>query len=207
MAAADMPHSRDAAADAPVFDLIRQRWSPRSFRPDPVTDEDLRAVFEAARWAPSNGNSQPWRYLLTFRGEPAHRRLVATLNAGNRRWAPSAPVLVAAYARTTFPPKGDKPARTNPTAQHDLGLANAILAIQATALGLHVHFMAGFDADALLAAFPPPADTIPVTVFAIGSLAEPDALPEDLRTREVTPRVRRPRAEFVVVDAWPDAGR
>ncbi len=149
------PSEHSAAVDVPVHHLVRDRWSPRSFRHDPVDGEDLARLFEAARWAPSNGNAQPWRYLLTYRGEPAHQRLVATLNEGNRRWAPNAPVLVASYAQTVFAAKGDRPARVNPTALHDLGLANATLALQATALGLCVHFMAGFDAPAGFARWHP----------------------------------------------------
>lgn len=199
------PSERSAAADVPIHHLIRDRWSPRSFRPEPVDGEDLARLFEAARWAPSNGNAQPWRYLLTYRGEVAHDRLLATLTERNQRWAQAAPVLVAAYACTVFPAKGDKPARPNPTAAHDLGLANAMLAVQATALGLHVHFMGGFDAAALTAAFPPPPDVVPVTVFAIGHLGEPDGLPDGLREREHAPRSRRRREESVVVDEWDTA--
>ncbi len=196
------PSEHSAAVDVPVHHLVRDRWSPRSFRHDPVDGEDLARLFEAARWAPSNGNAQPWRYLLTYRGEPAHQRLVATLNEGNRRWAPNAPVLVASYAQTVFAAKGDRPARVNPTALHDLGLANATLALQATALGLCVHFMAGFDAPALIASFPPPNSVVPVAIFAIGKADDPQALPSDLRVREMAPRVRRRREESVTVDAW-----
>lgn len=196
------PSERSAAVDVPVHHLVRDRWSPRSFRHDPVDGEDLARAFEAARWAPSNGNAQPWRYLLTYRGEPAHQRLVATLNEGNRRWAPNAPVLVASYAQTVFAAKGDRPARVNPTALHDLGLANATLALQATALGLCVHFMAGFDAPALIASFPPPNSVVPVVIFAIGKADVPQALPSDLRAREMASRMRRRREESVAVGAW-----
>lgn len=196
------PSERSAPADVPIHHLIRDRWSPRAFRSDPVDGEDLARLFEAARWAPSNGNAQPWRYLLTYRGERSHERLVATLTGRNQVWAQAAPVLVAAYARTVFPAKGDKPARANPTAAHDLGLANAMLAVQATALGLHVHFMGGFDAAALTAAFPPPPDVVPVAVFAVGHRGDPETLPEGLRERERAARTRRRREEFVVVGEW-----
>lgn len=196
------PSERSAAADVPIHQLIRDRWSPRAFRADPVDTEDLARLFEAARWAPSNGNAQPWRYLLTFRGEPAHERLLATLTGRNRLWARAAPVLVGAYALMVFPAKGDKPARPNPTAVHDLGLANAMLAVQATALGLYVHYMGGFDAAALAAAFPPPPDVVPVALFTIGHLGDPAGLPDGLLERERAPRTRRRREEFVVVDGW-----
>lgn len=201
------PNERSAPVDVPVHHLVRDRWSPRAFRPDPVDGEDLARLFEAARWAPSNGNAQPWRYLVTYAGEPSHAHLLGTLTQRNQQWAGAAPVLVAAYAVTDFPPKGDKPARPNPTARHDLGLANATLALQATALGLHVHFMGGFDTDALVAAFPPPPDTVPVTVFAVGYGGEPGLLPEGLATRETAPRSRRRREDFVVVDGWDAAAR
>ncbi|MBK7723108.1 MAG: nitroreductase family protein [Austwickia sp.] len=196
------PTNRSAPVDVPVHHLIRDRWSPRAFLPDPVDGEDLARLFEAARWAPSSGNSQPWRYLVTYRGEPAHQRLLATLNEGNRRWAGAAPVLVASYAQVTFPAKGDRPARPNPTALHDLGMANALLAIQATALGLHVHFMSGFDQEAVNAAFPPPPDVQPVAVFTVGHGGDPQDLPEDLAARETAPRARHRREAVVVVDGW-----
>lgn len=196
------PNHRSAATDVPIHHLIRDRWSPRAFRSDPVAEADLARLFEAARWAPSSGNVQPWRYLVTHRGDASHQRLVGTLTGRNGSWAPMAPVLAAAYTLTVFPAKADKPVRSNPTAAHDLGLANAMLALQATAIGLYVHFMSGFDAAALDAAFPPPPDVVPVAVFAVGYLDEPDILPDALREKERSERTRRPRQEFVVVNGW-----
>ena len=198
------PHPRQVQPAPTTYlnDLLRRRWSPRAFAATPVEAEKLEALFEAARWAPSGGNAQPWRFLLTRRGTPSFDRLRDCLMRGNRPWTENVPVLLLSVAETQFPPKGDKPARTNPTALHDLGMALANLTLQATELGLSVHPMAGFDAGRVREAFGVPDLFEPVTVTAVGYLAPSDTLPEGLREREEAPRVRRPLRETVFEDGW-----
>jgi len=186
----------------PVHELIVRRWSPRAFAATPVEEEKLRRIFEAARWAPSSSNVQPWRFLVTRNGETRFTELHGLLSKGNQPWTENVPVLFLSVTDTMFPAKGDKPARDNPTAKHDLGLALANLLLQATDLGLHAHPMAGFDREGAREAFGIPAPYEPVTVTAVGYLADPSTLPEDLRARETAPRSRKSLREIVFEGDW-----
>lgn len=190
-------------AEAPtVHDLIARRWSPRAFAATPVAEETLQRMFEAARWAASWGNAQPWRFLVTRNGDESFRKLHDCLSGSNKAWTQNVPILMLSVTDTLFPAKGDKPARENPTAQHDLGLAFANLTLQATDLGLHVHAVAGFDREKARAVFEIPAPYEPVTVAAVGYRAPSSTLEGDLRAREEAPRSRKPLREFVYAGAW-----
>lgn len=187
-----------AAADYPVHPLIQHRWSPRAFAERPVEPEKLLSLFEAARWAPSGGNGQPWHFIVGVRGQSAtHARLVEAIKQGNLPWAQPAPVLVLTVA-TTMTGSG----HPNTHAFHDVGLAVANLTFQATALELYVHQMGGFYPDKARELFAIPEGFDPVTMLAIGYLGAPDMLEEPYRQREVTPRTRRPLAEFVFEGEW-----
>lgn len=186
----------------PIHELIERRWSPRAFAPTPVEEEKLQRIFEAARWAPSSSNVQPWRFLLTRNGEESFSRLHGCLSEGNKLWTANVPLLLLSVTDTMFPAKGDKPARANPTAKHDLGLALANLTLQATALGLYIHPMAGFNGDKVREVFKVPAPYEPVTVSAIGYLADSNTLPDDLREREAAPRSRKSLREIVFEGDW-----
>lgn len=192
-----------APTAAPIHPHLRDRWSPRAFDPRPVPDATLRTVFEAARWAPSSANNQPWRFVVArAAAEPeAHAALVACLNAGNRRWAFRAPVLVFACAKRTVE-RPDRPPRDNAHAWYDLGQSVAHLSVQATAEGLFVHQMAGFDAAAARAACAVPDGFDVVTAVAIGYFGDVDDLPEDLQVRERASRVRRVAGESVWQGRW-----
>jgi len=183
----------DTQAKSHVADLILKRRSLRAFSNAPLTEEQINTLFEAARWAPSSVNEQPWQYIYATQGEALWDIIVGTLNEGNRIWAKDAPLLVVSLARTTFSRNG----RTNPSAMYDLGGANAILSLQATAMGLNVHQMGGFDHEGLRNALRVPADVVPGVVMAIGFPGNPDQLPEALQEREQQPRVRRPIGDFV----------
>lgn len=184
--------NRRAATDNPIVDVLAERWSPRAFAEREVTPDDLLSLFEAARWAPSSGNSQPWRFLVARRDDAAgHARLAGLLNERNRRWAPTAPVLAIALAREV---DGE---RIQQHAHYDLGQAVSALLVQATALGLFVHQMAGFDADAARSECSVADGFAPVTAMAIGYLGSVAQLPEDLREREIAPRTREPLMSFV----------
>jgi nitroreductase len=173
--------------------LLNERRSPRSFDPDHHLDDDaLHALLEAARWAPSSMNRQPWRLVVARRGTDAHDALMRTLNEGNRRWAGNASALVVAIAERS------RDGQPIGTAEYDLGLAIAQLTVQAQAMGLHVHQMGGFDTSHAHRLLGLTDDLAPVVVVAVGHRDDPERLPDDLRERETAPRVRRPLAETVL---------
>ena len=180
-----------ASADHPIFDLLARRWSTRAFSDRSVDRETLASLFEAARWAPSSGNGQPWSYLVATNDNAAeHERMASVLTPGNV-WARKAPVLALSVATLH---RADKP---NRTAHHDLGLANENLVIQAVSMGLAVHMMAGFHIEMAREMFEIPANHDPLAMLAIGYPGDPASLPEDLRVKDLAPRQRKPIREFV----------
>lgn len=182
-----------------ILDLLAQRRSRYAFSSRPVEPEKLRRLFEAARWAPSSYNDQPWGFLVATRGEPErYVRLLGVLAKLNQQWAQYAPVLAIAVARQDFAHNG----QSNRHALYDLGQAVANLTVQATALGLAVHQMGGFDIDQARHSFRLPDGHEPVAVMAIGYPGDPKVLPEALRQRETAPRRRRPLVEFVFSGTW-----
>ena len=190
---------KPANTDFPVHDLLRRRWSPRAFADRPVEPEKLSSLLEAARWAPSSYNEQPWAYLLATREQPAEfARLLSVLVEGNIAWAQRAPVLMLSLARLNFERNG----RPNRHAFHDVGLASENLVIQATAMGLAVHQMAGFQVDKAREVFNIPEGWEPAAAIALGYPGEADSLPEPLRTRELAPRTRKPLEQFVFAGRW-----
>lgn len=189
---------KPADTQYPIHDLLKRRWSPRAFAERPVEAEKLRSLFEAARWAPSSNNEQPWRFLVaTKENQMDYDRLFNCLVEGNRKWAHLAPVLTLSVATLTF-----DDGTVNRHAFHDTGMAVENLVIQATALGLAVHQMAGFQVDKARAEFKIPDGYEPVAMIAIGYLGDPSILPDKLRQREFNPRTRRPIAEFVFGEEW-----
>ncbi|PPH07010.1 nitroreductase [Rathayibacter sp. AY1D1] len=190
--------SRTASTSAPILDVLAERWSPRSYDATAtVSDETLASLLEAARWSPSASNSQPWRFIVARRGTDEFDRIVSTLAGFNGAWAGSAAVLVVALAETV-----DSEGKPRPWAVYDLGQSIAHLSVQAHHEGLHVHQMAGFDKDAVRAAFGVDERFDPVTIAAVGVAADADALAnETLRERETAPRTRLPLEELVLVQA------
>ncbi|WP_424183892.1 nitroreductase family protein [Actinokineospora sp. G85] len=177
--------------------LIRDRWSPRALDPAAVVDAGaLTRMLNAARWAPSYGNTQPARYLVGVRGTATFDRVHALLNRGNQAWAANAGALLVGCAQTANA-KGEVP-----YAEYGVGLATENLVLQAVAEGLVAHQMAGFDADAVVAEFGLPASVRPLVAIAVGVLGSPDLLPEDRRARETAPRERLPLAELAFTDRW-----
>ena len=192
-----MERLRDAAH--PIHDLLRRRWSPRAFADRPVEREKLLSVLEAARWAPSSNNEQPWHYLVATREEPEEfGRLLACLVEKNQSWAKHAPVLMLSVASTVFTRNG----KPNRHALHDTGQAVAGLTVQATALGLYVHQMAGLSGEKARETYRLPENVEPVAAFALGYLGDPSTLPPDLREREAVLSSRKPVGEFVFTGAW-----
>lgn len=184
-------------ADAPIHSLLAERWSPRAFSDQPVTEEQLESLLQAARWAPSCFNDQPWRFIvgLSGRDEGRHAAISELLAGGNRAWAPRAPLLLIACAATHFAHNGEP----NRWAQYDTGAAMMSMALQAQALGLHVHQMGGFDASRARAAFDLPEQLEPVAAAAIGYQGEDRShLPDWAAERELAPRERRALKDLLV---------
>ncbi|MGD9727168.1 MAG: nitroreductase family protein [Nitrospiraceae bacterium] len=183
----------------PIHDLLRRRWSPRAFSERPVEPEKLLSLFEAARWAPSSNNEQPWSFVMaTKEDEASYRRLFECLKEGNKKWAFRAPVLALSVARLDFEDDG----RLNRHAFHDTGMAVFSLVIQATALGLIVHKMAGYDVEKARKDLKIPEGHDPVAMMAIGYPGDLEQLPDYLRERELKPRERKHMSELVFEGTW-----
>ncbi len=188
-----------APVDHPVHELIRRRWSPRVFSAQPVTAKELRSLFEAARWAPSSYNEQPWAFIVATRETPVeYERLITCLADGNQKWAWHAPVLMLSVAKLNF----DRNGEPNRHAFHDVGQAAAMLCVQATAMGLFAHQMAGFDIDKARAEFEIPDTHEPVAAIAVGHPANSRKLSEAEVKRAQKTRERRRLGEFVYSETW-----
>ena len=180
-----------------LTDVLESRWSPRAFDREEVLDEKrLGPAFEAARWSPSSGNSQPWSFVVGFRGDEVFTTIVATMASGNQVWAEHAAVVVANIASVV-----DAEGNPQSHAIYDLGQAVAHFTVQATAEGLMVHQMSGFDAQALGRELGIESSQRVVTLMAVGSLGDPADLPEKLQEREAKARVRKGLSEIVVWSA------
>jgi nitroreductase len=189
---------KPAETQYPVHELIRKRWSPRAFADRPVETEKLLSLFEAARWAPSSYNQQPWRFIVATKDNPEeYQRLLGTLVEFNQGWAKSAPVLVLAIAKLHF-----DDGKNNRHAFHDVGLAIENLSLQATALGLVVHQAAGFDGSKARQEYQIPEEYDPATALVIGYPGDPQTLSEGLRDRELAPRTRKKLNELVFTGQW-----
>jgi nitroreductase len=183
----------------PIHDLLRRRWSPRAFSDRPVEREKLLSVLEAARWAPSSNNEQPWHYIVATKDQPEEfAELLGCLVEKNQSWAKGAPVLMLSVASTVFARNG----KPNRHALHDVGQAAADLTVQATALGLFVHQMAGFSIEKARETYGIPETFEPVAALALGYLGDPTVLPPDLRERELVLSGRKPIGEFVFGGSW-----
>lgn len=191
--------TKTAPTDHPVHALIANRWSPCGFSDRTVSDEDLRSLFEAARWAASSYNEQPWSYIVATKDKREDfERALSCLVEANQAWAQRAPVIAISVARLSFV-RNDKP---NTAALHDLGLASATLSLEATSRGLYVHQMIGILPDRARDVYAIPADHQALTALAIGFPAEPESLPDPLKQRDLAPRLRKPLQEFVYGGQW-----
>ena len=189
---------KPAPSDFPVHQLIRERWSPRAFAEKAIAKEVLRSLFEAARWAPSSNNEQPWTYLVATKDDKENfDKMLSVLVEFNSGWARNAAVLAIAVAKLAF--SNNVP---NRNAQYDTGAASAWLSVEATARGLAVHQMAGFDPEKARQAFGIPAGWDALAALAIGYHGDPDSLPPKLKDRELAPRTRKPLSEFVMEGSW-----
>lgn len=190
---------KKASTDYPIHELLAERWSPYAFDGRPVPEADLRSLFEAARWAPSSYNEQPWRYLVAAKSDPeSFQRLLSCLVEANQVWAKAAPVLALGVVSLRFA----RNAKDNRAAVHDLGLAAGNLLLEATARGLLVHQMIGILPDKARELYGIPEGFEAWTALAIGYRGDPMNLPEPLRERDRAPRQRKPLGEFVFGGTW-----
>ena len=192
--------NKSAETTFPIHEIIAERWSPVAFDSSrPVETEKLGSLLEAARWAASSYNEQPWAYIVATNENPdEHQRMLNCLVEGNIPWAKDAPVLMIAIAKEAF----EKNGKPNKHFFHDVGQANANLSLQATALGLVAHQMAGFDADKAKSVYKVPEGWQAATAIAVGYPGKMYTLSESLQKRDEAPRSRKPLSEFVFQGSW-----
>ena len=192
-------NTKKAVTDYPILPILAERWSPYGFQKRPVSEADLRSLFEAARWAASSYNEQPWNYLVATRENSAEfERLLSCLVEANQVWAKKAPVLVLAIVSLHF----SRNNQDNRAAVHDLGLAAGNLLAEATTRGLSVHQMIGILPDKAREIYHIPEHFEAWTAMAIGYKADPTELPDALRERDMAPRQRKPLNKFVFTSRW-----
>jgi nitroreductase len=181
--------------ESPLLKEIEDRRSLRAYSTQPVEEQKIKILFEAARWAPSSNNEQPWVYVYATKEQPElWNKLFSTLAESNQTWAINAPLLILGLARKNFI-RNDKP---NGSARYDLGSANAFLSLQATQLGLNVHQMGGFDRPKAIENLNIPDSYEPIVILAIGYAGDPDSLSENLKQRELGLRERYTQESFVM---------
>ena len=179
----------------PVHELIQIRWSPRAFSSKPIEQKIMLTLFEAARWAASAMNEQPWRFIYATRDQAErYNKLFSCLAEGNKVWAGNAPALILTMVKTHFENSNEP----NRWAFHDLGLAIGNLTTQASALDLYIHSMAGFSLQKAKELFLISSQYEPVTMIAVGYLGNPDTLPDQLRQREIAIRKRKSLNEILL---------
>jgi nitroreductase len=192
---------KQATTCVKIHDIIQERWSPRAFDPDKlVSHDDMLALLEAARWAPSCFNDQPWRFVVCSKAtdETGWQNALSTLVEKNRLWARNAPVLILAVAMENFNHNG----QPNRWAMYDTGAASVSLCLQATAMGLVVHQMGGFDAEKAREVFNLPGDCRPMAMMAVGYQADVDALDDDFKEAELAARSRIALNERFFAGQW-----
>jgi len=203
LSAPEVDRLKQAPAAEEILPAMRVRWSPRSFSDRAVSAADLRKIFEAARWAPSSFNEQPWRFLVGMRNSETYEKIGTSLGEFNQKWALQAPVLILGAAKKHFSHNNTP----NGYAVFDLGAASGFITLQAAALGIATHQMAGFDQRIAREALQIPDEVDLGSVMAMGYQGDPSALPhEQMRVQETSPRTRKPLTE-IVLSAWGESAR
>jgi nitroreductase len=188
-------NTKSSELEHPVLEVIATRRSSRAYASNPIDKEKIDALFEAARWAPSSMNEQPWAYLYATKDQPElYNKILDALLESNRLWAQEAPLLIMSMARKTHARNG----AINSAARYDTGAANAFLSLQATQFGLNVHQMGGFDRQKAMLNLNIPDTHEPIVIMAIGYLGDAENLPENLKQRETAPRERYTQKYFVM---------
>jgi nitroreductase len=192
-------NSKAASTLPKVNQLIRERWSPRSFSEKPVSTEDLATILDAGRWAPSSYNEQPWRFIVAPKQDSAaFQKMLGLLVPFNQSWAKSAAVLFLTVAKKAFSHNNTP----NGYAIHDAGAALATMGLEATALGMHIHSMAGFNQELARTELGIPDDYAIGALSALGYLGSADQLPDGMKQQELAPRTRKPLSELVFTTNW-----
>ncbi|MFT4667651.1 MAG: nitroreductase [Ulvibacter sp.] len=181
-----------AKVNTDIHPLIQERWSPLAFSNKKITEEQIEELFEAASWAASAYNEQPWEYIYAHRGTDGFEKLWSCLAEGNQPWTKEASIIFVAIKRDNFSANGNP----NPWAAHDLGMANAQLLLQAIHRDIYGHFMAGFDAGSVRQSFDLEDNVSPVCMGVLGYLGEPEDLGDAYKSRELSVRSRKPLSEF-----------
>lgn len=183
---------KTATTEFPILEIIKNRWSARAFSDKTISEEQLNTLFEAASWAASANNEQPWEYVYAQKSSEGFDKIWNCLAGGNQPWAKNADTLVVAMARKTYQANG----KDNAWAQHDLGMANAHLFLQAISMEIYCHPMAGFDKDKIIDTLQLDNHQEPICVIALGFLADAETLEEPFRGRELTARKRKALTDF-----------
>lgn len=198
LSAIEVDQLKHAQADEEVLPVRRRRWSPRAFSDRPVSPADLRKIFEAARWAPSSYNEQPWRFIVGLQGSDTYKKILGSMAEFNQMWAGKAPALILGIAKRNFS-HNNTPNGFN---VFDLGAASGFITLQAAELGLATHQMAGYDKEKARQAFGIPEDYDLGSIVALGYQGEPSALKHEMMLKQETaPRTRKPLSE-IVLSAW-----
>jgi nitroreductase len=184
---------KHATTQYPVLELIKQRWSARSFSPKEISTESMLTILEAASWAASANNEQPWEFQYALKGTPGFDLIWNCLMPGNQPWNKKAAAFIVTIARNTFGATG----KPNTYATHDVGLATSHILLQASSMDIFTHPMAGFEKDKLSEALGLTENQTPICVVALGYLDDAEKLEEPFKGRELTPRTRKPLSEIV----------
>ncbi len=192
---------KKAVTGVPIHDLLASRWSPRAFAADKtVSRAHLATLLEAGRWAPSCNGDEPWCYLVWDKSRDAQgwQQAFDCLSENNKKWVKNVPLLMLSCAGSIFGHNG----KPNRWTQHDTGMANLSIALQAQALGLVAHQMGGYDAEKARSVFGIPAEYTPISMMAVGYQAEPDVLDEETKAKEMKPRARKPLGQCFFEGGW-----
>ena len=193
----DLARIKLADTDFPVHPLIASRWSPRAYDPRPVESDKLQRIFEAARWAASSSNLQPWYFLVGFKGDEVYTKIFSTLVEFNQLWAGNAPILSLAIAKTTNPRGG-----ISTSYAYDLGQAMAMLSLQSTHEGIFVHQMGGLNVTEAERILDIPEEYKVLTAFTLGYISDKTELHPNLQKLELSPRTRRSAGESVFTGSF-----
>ena len=196
-----MTHGNGRTTDFPIDPIFLERWSPRAFTREPISEPDLLTILEAARWAPSSFNAQPWRFIFARRDTPDWENFLNLLLPNNRVWAKDASALVILISNRFMRKPGEDVDVPSSTHSFDAGTASGYLALQANKIGFFVHGMAGFDKERTLTELHIPKEFHAEAIYAIGKLGDPSKLPEALRARE-HPSLRLPLTELAFEGAF-----
>jgi len=193
---------KPAITTTAIHPILKARWSPRSFDGGRIVEHDKeQRLFEAARWAPSSFNEQPWRFIVGRKGDPTWTNIVETMVAFNQEWARHAPLLIMTLGKKTYSKNGD----TNSVYKYDLGASVAHMTFQAYHDGLVMHQMGGFSKEKAIAAFDLAADYDPVTILAVGYQGDPGKLNPEMEEMERAPRSRMPAEKLIFNNLAPNA--